>query len=172
MRRPILDGRGMNNWEPPELYDSYDECLLLGALIEGFPVNVPTEAFYLEDHRILFEMIRRMTSCEAPNGKPPDIVELCKELKRCGKLNYIGGPGAVLKALIHSPDPWPRGEYSFPVEDDLATVTRRVLANLERRRTLELASRMARVAHVDADFSADEIARLRMIECEAPRDAA
>ena len=128
----------MNTDTPVQPHNRDAEEALLGALlidpgaypeISGF---LQGDDFYIHRHRFIWEALGRLNR----SGCPVDFVTLSDELERAGRLAEIGGP-AYLSALIGS----------SPTSQHAEAYARIVEQAAVRRRMLQAASEVARLAH-------------------------
>lgn len=114
-------------------YDTQIELYLLGATLISRPAllsvvdKVRPEHFFDETHRVLFQGIRNLY--EADDGL--DSLTLKNELRRMGKLEYVGGLRTIRRAMEHVPSAANAEGYA-----------RIILEMAARRRAMDVANRL------------------------------
>ena len=108
------------------------EKLVLGALMLGAePVELASTDFYRPAHSLIFEAIGRLRAA----GNPADPVAVGDELRRAGQLPKTGG-GPYLHGCIEA----------VPARVNAPHYARIVLEHAERRKLIELGSRISQAA--------------------------
>ncbi|MFT3789399.1 MAG: replicative DNA helicase [Tepidisphaeraceae bacterium] len=102
---------------PPHSIDAEMCCIASVMLDPEMAANVlpmiDGDAFYLADHKIIFDTIKQLHS----EGKPVDAIILRDELKRCGKLDEIGGTHYIGEILNKVPSAAHGVEYAERVRE-------------------------------------------------------
>jgi replicative DNA helicase len=115
----IADNPGISEFDriPPHSIEA-EMCLLASMMLDKQVAEqvmplLEGDAFYLPDHKIIFESIRGLIV----NNKPVDAIILRDELKKLGSLDQIGGAGYIAQLLGTVPSAAHGVEYAERVRE-------------------------------------------------------